>query len=494
MIIIDKGIRYREEGWTSLDKATVSTYAEKNALFPLVSTTETTIIFISSEWWGEYNYKIFNVGKSSGGAVNQDPYATANSFRIYIPKDTTAQSYSKLDWSPAQGYWHSTSDTYNSLITNASISPNFVSSSVQFTKTQIPVGSIITIKPGYKYRPEGWINGAKNENSARPVEIETSTIFVTDAWWGNWTTRAFNVSKTAGGAISLEEGISAFNIYVPGTYSSLEKAMFAGGGTSTNPYQIKTAEDMWNLSRISAGKNYGSGLYFKLMNNIDLSAKVWQPICYNGYATNWPGAWYAFGGTFDGNGKTITINGNLSGNGFSFGLFAGLSGTVKNLTINGTINTNGFCGAVAGRAFNGALVEGVTSNVNITANNNSIGGLIGVVDNNATLTVNNCKNTGTITTNSSTSTMVGGLVGGGWATIIVTNSTNTGNVTAGARVGGIVGEICKGDYPNCSVTGCSNSGTIKAGTTVATVDNGVYNNTNLGVGKIIGNYITEKSK
>lgn len=98
--------------------------------------------------------------------------------------------------------------------------------------------------------------------------------------------------------------------------------------------------------------------YYKLMENI--SQDVYK--AENFLGVPWIGAWkndvnhYAFKGTLDGNGKTITGQGN-----YSYGLFCQLEGaTVKNLTFNDTwFNGTNNCPLLAGGIQNTKL-ENVT--------------------------------------------------------------------------------------------------------------------------------------
>ena len=73
---------------------------------------------------------------------------------------------------------------------------------------------------------------------------------------------------------------------------------------SSGYYLIESATDLAELSALSNGKNFGSGLKFKLMINIDLSASNWLPICDNDTSKgNWNSTYYGFSGTFEGNSK-----------------------------------------------------------------------------------------------------------------------------------------------------------------------------------------------
>ncbi len=86
-----------------------------------------------------------------------------------------------------------------------------------FTKEYLPVGSVIEIADGWVYRPEGWKNGAANSADTRPAEVTTTKIVVDEAWWGEWTTRAFNIRKTDSSDLTgLDADVAAaFKIYVP---------------------------------------------------------------------------------------------------------------------------------------------------------------------------------------------------------------------------------------------------------------------------------------
>ena len=88
-----------------------------------------------------------------------------------------------------------------------------------FSREDIPVGSVIVLKPGYQYRPEGWTSlSTKNASSARPANVKTQIVVVTDAWWGSWKYRAFNLAEANNPGLT-EERMNAlqscFAIFVP---------------------------------------------------------------------------------------------------------------------------------------------------------------------------------------------------------------------------------------------------------------------------------------
>ncbi len=254
--------------------------------------------------------------------------------------------------------------------------------------------------------------------------------------------------------------------------------LFDGDGTKENPYLIKSASDLAKLSALTKGKNFGnSSIYFKQTIDIDLTAGNWQPICTDiEYPDNKWTQWYKFSANYDGDNHTITLK--ESSMKLAFGLFGALDGSVSNLVIDGVIKSFGYTGALVSQAHNGATITNVINKADINGNGNQVGGLVGNVANEATITITNCKNEGNITSSGS---FVGGIVGGGWSSVKISHSTNEGDVTAVSTVGGITGEL----WMNGEVTGCSNSGKITAGTTAAT--------TNVGTGSLLGGNLIGKS-
>ena len=249
--------------------------------------------------------------------------------------------------------------------------------------------------------------------------------------------------------------------------------MFEGEGTEQNPYLIQNADDLWALSNFTKGKNFEDrNTYFKLTADIDVSAENWNPICSSaesGWVSVKNGNVNSFNGNFDGNGKTITFVGKYTGDTWAKGLFGCIGGYVHDLTLRGSITTEkGKVGSLAAMAITGAKIENITSYVDISAQNNQVGGIIGYIESDGVV-LENCKNYGTI----SARELVGGILGGGYKNTVFTNCENHGNVTAtSARAGGITGE----KFASMTVTNCVNTGTISAGGVVATSNSGSTSN------------------
>ena len=85
-----------------------------------------------------------------------------------------------------------------------------------FTRDDLPIGSVIVLESGYQYRPEGWINEAK-QTSRNPNTTE-NLVLVDEEWWGNYIYRAFNLSKLGGGVLTGDaylDALASFKIYIP---------------------------------------------------------------------------------------------------------------------------------------------------------------------------------------------------------------------------------------------------------------------------------------
>lgn len=230
-------------------------------------------------------------------------------------------------------------------------------------------------------------------------------------------------------------GIDVISAYaandVPDTdWIEYAAAEFDGGtGTKDDPYRIATAEQLAKLSKDVDEKIHYDGSFFRLENDIDLSAHCWTSI--GNYTTT--AGLSSFGGFFDGNGKTIKgMIVDSRSNCRSAGLFGYISGGrsghtvgVKDLTIvdaklytdesgldendslsagilvAGSMVNDGFKGT---GVYENITVSGTIDVVAVTAGYNKVGGLIGE-DNRGI--IKNCKTDVIITG----ATNVGGMVG-----------------------------------------------------------------------------------
>lgn len=229
---------------------------------------------------------------------------------------------------------------------------------------------------------------------------------------------------------------------------------YLGAGTEADPWQIRTVEELSNIS--------GKG-YFQLMNDIDLSAITnWTPL----------GATNSISGDFDG--KNHTIKGlNINSTDENRGLFgtcnglnihdlnievkkiaggnntAALAARLSNATITnchitgGSIKGSGKVGALVAIAQDCAI-EGCSTKNNITG-----GDIVGGIAGSASGSISQCFTEG-ILISSASGSVVGGLVGSNQATINDCYSTAT--IKANDYAGGLIG-YNYGAVVNCYATG-----------------------------------------
>jgi hypothetical protein len=83
-----------------------------------------------------------------------------------------------------------------------------------FTKETLPNGSIIKIANGYRYRPDGVSAlNAWNTDDNRPGNVQTASVTVDDAWWGDKKYVGFNISATSGTRLDSKTEADLNNIF-----------------------------------------------------------------------------------------------------------------------------------------------------------------------------------------------------------------------------------------------------------------------------------------
>lgn len=240
---------------------------------------------------------------------------------------------------------------------------------------------------------------------------------------------------------------------------------------SNGVYQINSAED---LAGFAAIVNSGNSNVSAVLNvDVDLNGKAFTPIGAKAYKAgqNPSLTSYAFGGTFDGSNHTIK-NGSIAAadDTYNMGLFGFVSsGTVKNLIVDGiTVNNSQTNNEAASGAAVAAVYKGTLENITVGENcqvtgNNRVGGVVGSVRDESTIT--GCVNKATVT---GSGMYTGGVIGashdmdynvftvnGKPATI--TGCYNYGTVNGNTEVGGIVGYS-----DQATITNCHNSGNVTA--------------------------------
>lgn len=214
-------------------------------------------------------------------------------------------------------------------------------------------------------------------------------------------------------------------------FTANAKAQLSGGGSSeSDPYLISSEADL-NTFRTLVHTAQSSGKFFKLTQNITLTAEYWEPI---GHQVKGE-----FNATFDGDGKVISgirINNPERVDTLGFFGFTNSGCTVKNLGLDDVEITGGeLIGALGGR-IGGTVTNCYATNVRITATGKLVGGLIGNTQTaTSTNPIANCYATGTV----SGGTSVGGLLGSLSRTSVTDSWTNIAVSATGGATGGLVG-------------------------------------------------------
>ena len=227
----------------------------------------------------------------------------------------------------------------------------------------------------------------------------------------------------------------------------------AEGASAADPFLISTPEQ---LVAVMGSMNRSSKIYVKLGADIDMTG-----------VTNYKSAKYDGGIVIDGNNKKIsnlTVTETLSGNNSFGGLIAHIKGasSIVNLTLENLTVVSGaphrFVGGFFGYLSNSASltmdnchVSGSITSAWGTANAGATGGFVGItVAGNVTIT--NCTNAADIIdSTNATKPLMGGIVGDYECNSLLTiqNCTNTGKIQALAatdatdlsKVGQIVGQL-----------------------------------------------------
>lgn len=268
-----------------------------------------------------------------------------------------------------------------------------------------------------------------------------------------------------------------------------------GAGTESDPYRLSTTRD---LLAMKPALVHGQMIYFKLMNDIDMSSiENWDPLN--------PDSPYDLGIVFDGGGYSLknlkskektyssffgVLYGKchnvkfvdaeiVSASNSGAGIIGGYIGTggkpaiVSEVEASGIITCNGNGQSVGGLGGNAreATIENCTVNVTVSnpmgdgSNRTATGGVVGKTIDSA-VKIKNCIVRGVVEiTKGINNTYTGGIVG--WQSAAgaeITGCEVYATVkSAGERVGGIVGHYQGGILSGCKFYGEVNAATQYAG-------------------------------
>ena len=221
-------------------------------------------------------------------------------------------------------------------------------------------------------------------------------------------------------------------------------AAFAGGsGTAADPYLITDGAQLAKVAKdVEDNVTVYKDVYFRLENDIDLSAHRWNPIGVWKWYENGASENKTFAGFLDGNGKTITgliVDERTEKN--SAGLFGNIGDNAGAATNVGAKDLN----IVDARIY--ATDEGMERSSSAI--------LAGYVMANFghTIRFDNISVSGTITYTKVGKTMISGGLIGEVCRATVDNCQADVTIKGGDNTGGFVGIDASSTYTNCKVTG-----------------------------------------
>ena len=242
VIVVESGWQYRPDGWVDLNT--------KNNNRP--NNVSTYCVVIDEAWWGNYTVRGFNISNSSTSNIVSKTEDEINAiFKIYVPESAVEANKAPVDDDVEEIIVVNSSDCVSEIteidgkeyraltleamgfIKNAfynsdrkgpvidesgtSGTPAKFFATKIFLDEYLPNGAVIWVGSGYQYRPEGW-NDTNARPGSRPGNVSTTYVTIDEAWWGAFTQRGFNISKTNGGSlvsVSAETIYENFKIYIP---------------------------------------------------------------------------------------------------------------------------------------------------------------------------------------------------------------------------------------------------------------------------------------
>ena len=239
---------------------------------------------------------------------------------------------------------------------------------------------------------------------------------------------------------------------------------FAGGdGSAEDPWQIATAEQMDLIRNDLSG-------HYELIEDIDLSGfENWEPIgAFQSLSdapedAEVPHPDYAFTGTFDGNGHTISNLTAASENPMGAGLFGCASGTdegaafIRNFVLE-NVNVSG--GYLVGGAVGLQFMNCSVSDITLTGTNTLTGmqGIGGVVGTGFDL-IENCTATADITVLGDDGACAGIIAGGTTMSSVKNCRAVDGSITAEGNATWGFGALCGAPWGAPEITDCEAVGT-----------------------------------
>ena len=318
-------------------------------------------------------------------------------------------------------------------------------------------------------------------DAANDIVADATLYQASDLTWTLTSGEYFEISadtlrvKDISGTTSLRDTLIA----TVGTYQKIipllaMPSVFDGLGTESDPFQIKTPEDMLMLAEITNNEGFSyNGRYFKVMNDIDFDTLTYVPVGtgsasfngnFNGNGMKFKNVnnvyestsdtYLGLFGTFDTDAELYDLtleSGTITGYRYIGGFAGNVYGKIYNCTNYATVTTakSTGCGGIAAYVKDGGLVQNCTNYGTVSAMTGYNGGIAYTVENGGV--IDSCINEADLT---SESTIQAGIAA--YSAGTVKNCVNRGAITGAGTVGGIVASSKTGD----SILYCHNEGAI----------------------------------
>ena len=266
---------------------------------------------------------------------------------------------------------------------------------------------------------------------------------------------------------------------VASVYSGTPNVDWYDANNPKNEYVLTTADQLVGLNQIrknSSGAVTFEGVTIKLATDVIINQGDMDAVVANASSNKtWIGlnSTYAFLGTFDGQGHTVSGAHLKLGVSATQGMFGsvGKNAEIKNLNVINTLVTGP---TAKDKTVLGTLVSKVSGDdANVTISNVTVhstikeagyetaqvGGIVGAIADAGTLTMDNCEFYGSVNI---TGRSAGGILGAAnntFATVNITNCKNYGDVTAKTDAGGLIGTSA---IKTLNIDGSTNVGTVTA--------------------------------
>lgn len=323
--------------------------------------------------------------------------------------------------------------------------------------TMTGIGNVVSVNIAGVDLSSEHILTAYAQSGLNDVAIAAGTQFTVSVTDGDGS--CYAATKTIAAANTLKAG--AQNIIT--ISDGFAETYFAGGdGTEANPYLIASPKQMNNM-HVDGILKHEEKVYFRLIDNIDMSAIDWVPLNQESP--------YDMPVNFDGNGKTINkLTITTSTDKYKqIGLFGVLYGEVYNLKITNAKITNtyglptgilcGYCGynGKKSHVYN-VHINGQVDYSSSLSGANGNGPAAGFAGRVHTCVIESCSADVVI---NSTKAFAGGIFGIDWSNgSVIRNCWTSGSVTSnGQRTGGIAGSLIK---EGTSIINCFSTASVIA--------------------------------